>query len=406
MLPLLTDGPAGGRRPRLLVFAYACEPARGSEPGAGWGLVRALTDIADCTVLVGPEHIPAIRRWQATCCTSSLEFVEVHEPAWARPEPRHRIMRFVVYLGWLRRARAAGLLLHRRRPFDAIYHATYSAYWLPTPAVEYGVPCIWGPVGGAVVTPPRLWRLLGWRGVLTEVLDLMAVRACGALPVTRRTSRKAVVALVQNEETLAELPRDVRGRAIVLNHALFTEVPRAEAVGPGKHCVFVGSLESRKGARLALHGLAFADASVELHVVGDGPERAALERLARHLAVSSRVTFLGRLPRDEVLRVIRRAAAVVCTGLREEGGIALAEAMLVGAPVVVLAHGGARTIAAASRDPSRVALVVPADFATTARRIGSAMTHFTRNTPIRRDSMLDVARAEQTLRTAVERVCR
>ena len=30
------------RRKRLLVFAYACEPGRGSEPGAGWGLVRAL----------------------------------------------------------------------------------------------------------------------------------------------------------------------------------------------------------------------------------------------------------------------------------------------------------------------------------------------------------------------------
>ncbi len=48
------------------MFAYACEPGHGSEPGAGWGLVRAVSRFADCVVLVGPEHIAGIRRWQAS----------------------------------------------------------------------------------------------------------------------------------------------------------------------------------------------------------------------------------------------------------------------------------------------------------------------------------------------------
>ena len=46
--------------------------------------------------------------------------------------------------------------------------------------------------------------------------------------------------------------------------------------------------------------------------------------------------------------------------MREEGGLALAEAMLSGAPVIVLAHGGARTIAERALDPSRVTLIEPA----------------------------------------------
>ena len=45
---------------RLLVFAYACEPGRGSEPGAGWGLVHAASSFANCTILIGPEHTAAI----------------------------------------------------------------------------------------------------------------------------------------------------------------------------------------------------------------------------------------------------------------------------------------------------------------------------------------------------------
>ena len=323
------------------MFAYACEPGRGSEPGAGWGLVRALATFADCTILVGPEHIPAIRRWEADQRDASLEFVEVPEPWWAHREPRHRLTRFAVYIAWLRRAHEVGLSLHRRTRFDAVYHATYSVYWLPSPAVDYGIPCIWGPVGGAVVTPRPLRSLLGWRGLFSELLDFSAVRTLGALPATRRTSRKAAVVLVQNDATLERLPRHVRSRAIVLNHALFTEVPCLPAGQRERHLLFVGSLESRKGARLAVRALAFAHRDVELRIVGDGPERSALKNLGQRLGVSSRLRFLGRATREEALRLMAGAAAVIFTGLREEGGITLAEAMLLGTPVIVLAHGGA-----------------------------------------------------------------
>ncbi|MEJ7810668.1 MAG: hypothetical protein WKG32_09700, partial [Gemmatimonadaceae bacterium] len=80
------------RRPRALIVAYACEPGRGSEPGAGWGVVRAVSEFADCTVLVGPEHAAGIRRWESTQHTSSrtrsLTFVTVPEPAWLPRAPR------------------------------------------------------------------------------------------------------------------------------------------------------------------------------------------------------------------------------------------------------------------------------------------------------------------------------
>ncbi len=367
-------------------------------------MVRALATFADCTVLVGPEHVPAIRKWEHDNPTPALEFIPVREPWWTRPEPRHRLTRFVVYLAWLRRAHLVGIRLHRRTPFDAVYHATYSVYWLPSPAVEFDVPCIWGPVGGGVVTPTSLLRLLGWRGLLIELLDLVAVRVFAALPATRRTSRRAAVALVQNEATLARLPADVRSRAAVLNHALFTEVCHALRCRREKYCLFVGSLESRKGARLALRALAFAHRDVILEIVGDGPERATLESRARRLGVSERVRFLGWAPRSRVLQTVAGAAAVVFTGLREEGGIALAEAMLLGTPVIVLAHGGARTLAESSVDRSRVALVEPADVVTTARRIGEAMSQFSRNSPDRHDSMLDAEETMRRFRTIVEQV--
>jgi glycosyltransferase involved in cell wall biosynthesis len=366
----------GTKQPRMLIFAYACEPARGSEPAAGWGLVQAAREIADCTVLVGPEHSQGIDLARTMRPSHNVSFVEIPEPWWAPLAQRHRMTRFLTYISWLSRARRAGLRLHSERPFDLTYHATYSTYWLPSPATSFGVPSIWGPVGGAVETPLRLWPILGLRGVVGELVDLVAVRALSMLPATRQTWRQATVRLVQNEATLGRLPKRIRERARIMNHAPFAEVPPIEHRPRESEILFVGPLQARKGARLAVRALVQTPETVRLTIIGDGPERRALQALARRLGVAARIQFKGRLPHPDVFRNLATCAAVVFTGLREEGGIALAEAMLAGVPVIVLAHGGARTIAAAATDPSRVLLIQPASIALTARRLGEAMARF------------------------------
>jgi glycosyltransferase involved in cell wall biosynthesis len=402
-LPSVSTESLPATRPRVLVLAYACEPGRGSEPGAGWGLVQALSEFADGVVLTAPEHIPAIRRWQSTTGTTALEFHEVAEPRWAPLARKHRVTWFLLYIVWLRRARPVGQRLHAEAPFDLAYHATYSTYWMTSPVADFGIPAIWGSVGGAVTTPPGLWPYLGWRGIVDEILDLVGVRTMALLPGTRRTWRRVAVRLVQNDATLRALPRDLRPGTWLLNHALFTDVPPVDERDRGQELLLVSSLESRKGVALALRAVTFTPHDVRLAIVGDGPSRRSLERLARRLGIAHRVTFRGALPRDEVLALVRGAAAVVFTGLREEGGVALAEAMLSGAPVIVLANGGARTIAAAGTDGRRVALIEPGG-REPAEQIGKAMTQFSRTPHSATDPLLDQRAARRALRAAFGRV--
>lgn len=399
MVPLTTRATS---RPRVLVFAYACEPGRGSEPGAGWGLVRTVADFADCVVLVGPEHIPGIRSWESGNTTRAISVVEVPEPKLGSYAKWHRVTRFVVYLAWLKKAYRAGRELHAKRPFDAVYHATYSTYWLPAPAIRFGLPSVWGPVGGASRTPLRLWPLLGWKGLLDELLDLISVRLAAWWPATRRTWREVTARIVQNEETLARLPKSLRDRIHVLNHVMFIEVPQVAPRQRRAHVLYVSPLESRKGPRLAIRALAHTPEDVRLLMAGDGPERGALKRLARKLSVSHRIKFLGRVPREEVFNLLAEAAAVVFTNLREEGGVPLGEAMLSGAPVIVLAQGGTRTVAASSTDPSRVVLIQPAGVEETARRMGEAMTRLSRNPPTSSGPTLDQEKARRILREVFE----
>jgi glycosyltransferase involved in cell wall biosynthesis len=72
-----------------------------------------------------------------------------------------------------------------------------------------------------------------------------------------------------------------------------------------------------------------------LKVVGDGPERAALER-----AGAPGVEFLGRVPDRDVRSLYQRAAVVVLPG-EEDFGIVPLEAQACGRPVVALGRGGA-----------------------------------------------------------------
>jgi glycosyltransferase involved in cell wall biosynthesis len=72
----------------------------------------------------------------------------------------------------------------------------------------------------------------------------------------------------------------------------------------------------------------------ELVVVGDGPERPRLERIA-----GPRTRFLGHLERSEVDSLMARCRAFLSPG-SEDFGIAPVEAMAAGRPVVAFAGGG------------------------------------------------------------------
>lgn len=77
---------------------------------------------------------------------------------------------------------------------------------------------------------------------------------------------------------------------------------------------------------------------VSLRIVGDGPERAKLMKLAAD--GPAKVEFLGSLTDDEIRRLYRRAAAVLLPG-EEDFGIAPVEAQACGRPVIALGRGGA-----------------------------------------------------------------
>jgi glycosyltransferase involved in cell wall biosynthesis len=94
----------------------------------------------------------------------------------------------------------------------------------------------------------------------------------------------------------------------------------------------------------ALPALAAAIPSARLVLVGDGPERAALEAQARTLGVGDRVLVTGAAA--DVTVALAAADALAAPSRNEGMGRALVEAMALGLPVVAAAVGGIPAVVA------------------------------------------------------------
>lgn len=144
---------------------------------------------------------------------------------------------------------------------------------------------------------------------------------------------------------------------------------RAPAATP--QFVFVGRLGREKGVAVLLDAFATvlaAHPAARLRIVGDGVERAPLERRVAALGITGQVEFVGAVPGPEVERYLGDAWALVAPSLWAEPlGLVAVEALVRGVPVVASAAGGfADTI-----EDGRTGLLVPnGDAAALADRLG------------------------------------
>lgn len=124
---------------------------------------------------------------------------------------------------------------------------------------------------------------------------------------------------------------------VLPNFCALAGTPLRETAGSG--IVYASRLSHEKGVDTLIEAVGRLD-DATLHVAGDGPARAELEDLAGRVA-PGRVWFHGRLPRHEVLELLRHSAvATAPSRCYENQPLAVLEALAVGVPVVGSALGG------------------------------------------------------------------
>ena len=202
----------------------------------------------------------------------------------------------------------------------------------------------------------RRWRL--WRGSL-EDFQRSAPLSTLPLRIARDADARAAAHVVTPSSYLREL---ALGWGVPPEHATVLPNPapslpelrprdelRLELGFDGPTLVFAGRLTAQKSLDLGIE--AARRAAVALVIAGDGPDRAALERLG-----SAR--FFGARPRKAVLELFRAADASLLSSSWENFPHTVVEALAVGTPVIATRTGG---VAEVVHDGENGLVVEPGD---------------------------------------------
>jgi glycosyltransferase involved in cell wall biosynthesis len=381
---------------RVLAFAYACEPGRGSEPGAGWIWSRMLARMGEVWVITRESNRGVIEAALPQVPEKeNLHFEYVDLPARARFWKRGAKGARLYYLLWQMAALRRARILSRNMPFDLVWHLTWANVWMGALAPLLRHPFVYGPVGGGVGMDWNFVSVVGVRGAALEVLRSAARTVARFVnPLARLPWWRADLILVQNPETRAWLPRRHHEKTIVFPHVVLDE-PASERKTVSDRgqpaALFVGRLLPWKGMALALRTLVLLD-DWHLIVCGSGPDEHRLKRIAEKLNVDHRVRFLGWVSASRVRELMLGEADVLLfPSLHDEGGFVVAEALAAGLPVVCLQRGGPPEIGGTG--------VIPTDVSTTVEELARAVPVALR-TPIR--SFPNIDSSTERLRRLLE----
>ncbi len=343
--------------------------------GAGRTVVAIVTDA------IAPYHRGGKEQWYQELAPRLNRYVDVHVYSmkwWKGPTtvihdgvPYHAISRYMPLYGGKRRSigQAIGFALScfriLRVDFDVLVadHMPYlQLFPLKLIALLRRRPLvlIWHEVWSR-----QQWRAyLGTAGIVAWTLERLSAKlpdsviATSALTAERLTLR------------IPRVPLIVAAGGVDLDLALRTE-PAGEVVD----VVSVGRLMAHKRLDLLLDSVALLaerEQPITCRIIGDGPERPALQRQAQRLGIEHLVEFRRGVGDDELLSLVKAGRVFVFPSEREGFGIAALEAIACGIPVITTSaeHNHARHLVPRSTrgvvcEPTAPALAAAVDSALT-----------------------------------------
>jgi glycosyltransferase involved in cell wall biosynthesis len=332
---------------RILLSAYACEPGKGSEPEVGWNwAIEAARLGHEITVLTRANNRAAIERYHLA--QPNLKFVFYDLPDWLQRAKHTLIGARLYYVLWQWFAVRHLLKRYSERRFDLVQHVTFVSIRYPSFLGALGIPFYFGPVAGGETVPTQLRSSFSLRQRWVERLRDLSNRFVRVDPLMQYVFRCATKIIV-TKETLPLIPPQFRNRCQVqlgiglpgkyADQSLIRQRPARS----GLRLLYVGRLVEWKGLGIGLEAVSRlmpTAPEVNLTVIGDGPARRRLEKLAARLQISDRVEWLGWLPRAAVDDYYGSVDLLLFPSMRDSGGLVVLEALAHGLPVLTTDLGG------------------------------------------------------------------
>ncbi len=345
-------------KPKVLVIAEAANPEWVSVPLVGWHIATSLREVADVHIVTQIRNRFAFLRQGLQ---EGIDFTAIDSEAIAAPFYRiAEHLRGGAGKGWttLTAIQSATYPYFEHLVWtkfgDAIKSGTFDIVHRVTPLTptapsslakrckRAGIPFVLGPLNGGLPWPQGFSQE---RSKEKEWLSLVR-GAYAFLPFLRSTYSNASAVLAGSRHTASELQR--YGAPIIyvpengIDASKFSSGPVRQRSGQMLKAVFIGRLVPYKGADIAIRACAdlMAAGKLNLDIIGDGPEMAALQNLSNELNLGGSVKFRGWLPHVEVGKALLDSDLLVFPSIREFGGGVVLEAMACGVIPVIVDYGG------------------------------------------------------------------
>ncbi len=340
---------------KILISAYAFNPLGSHQlhPGEdllGWKLVEQISRYHDVSVITHSYNRESILEAlsKSEIPTMSIHFLEL--PLGLRKWfYKIEFAQMIYYYLWQIASWIKANKLHRQENFDLFHHLTFGNYWTPSFIGAFlSVPFIWGPVGGGQQSPRRLLKGFSFYGRFAEKTREIGQWLSRNHGLWHLCVQKAKVILVCNKETENKIPMKYRkkGQFFPVNGIEASKVVHSSN-GRKKNKPFVvltaGRMYRLKGFFLGLRAFSIFSKKYtdsEYIIVGKGEEEEKIRSLIERLGLRGKVKIIPWLPRNELLKIMRKSHIFLFPSFRDGGGAVVVEAMASGIPVVCLNAAG------------------------------------------------------------------
>lgn len=335
---------------RVLLSAFACSPAEGSESGVGWRWALEVARLGHQVTVVTRRlyraDIEAVPR--ESFSGLDIQFVYVDLAPWITFHGWRKVAGYLYLYLWQLHALIVSRRLHRQKPFDFVHHITFGGIRFPTFLGALGVPLIFGPLGGGERAPLRLRASYPLRGKIVDALRDLSNFAVRLDPMMHYAFGRATHIVLRTPESVSVVPPRYRHkvfleRDIGIDPGEWGDVTTKAPSGHYPRFLFAGRHVYWKGMHLGI--AAFAKVLEEcpkarLTILGSGPDSGHWRRTARRLGIDGSIDWNPWVGHHDMGAVYRSHDIFLFPSLHDTGGTVLCEAAAHRLPVVCLNLGG------------------------------------------------------------------